>query len=203
MSEDSIAEAREIEDEYASPKERMARWLRRSDLDFGTLYFDQPMGKGNYPEVLVDPPSFMKDGWVWVDEIDLVIHPVWGALVLGYCDRLEDFKEEIERVQALAEKLRIFIANDPIWSAHPHVMDVAMIIFDDEWAALGGMEAQITIWQDQFDEIEGRLEKIFELHGRNLDPINPQHAMNFARRMRTMHGFMGGFSESESWFYEH
>lgn len=109
---------------------------RDSDYRFGCLHFAEPMGDGNYPEHLVDPPEFMRGGWTMNYEIPMVLHPRKGALLLTtpwlpdeapaefHTVSLED---EHTKLVALEWKIRERLESLGYWKDRPIVMGVGLV----------------------------------------------------------------------------
>ncbi len=68
---------------------------RDSDYRFGCLHFAEPMGDGNYPDYIAEPPDFMKSGWTYFHEIPMVLHPDKGALLLSTAGLFPDDPPEM------------------------------------------------------------------------------------------------------------
>jgi hypothetical protein len=99
------------DDRYIQPSDVYARELVNSSIEFATVTITEHLPDGEYPEYLVDPPEFMRSGWRWNEEIDVAMHPHYGALICGTVSAykgpllVEELDEERERLDLQREKL--------------------------------------------------------------------------------------------------
>ena len=91
---------------YVLPQGLYARKLINSPVEFGTVLVAQSAPDGEYPEHLDDAPELMKRGWTYYYEVDIAMHPIYGAAICGYVGADDDasFREELlEQRQILRE----------------------------------------------------------------------------------------------------
>jgi hypothetical protein len=107
-----------------------------SDYRFGCLHFAEPMGDGEYPDYIAEPPDFMKRGWTRYHEVPMVLHPNKGALLmypagLSHDDQPEKLTENIEEEHSalvrLEWKIRNRLETVGYWKDRPIVMGAGVV----------------------------------------------------------------------------
>jgi hypothetical protein len=109
---------------------------RGSDYRFGCLHFAEPMGDGNYPDYIAEPPDFMKSGWTLHHEIPMVLHPDKGALLLSVAGLMHDeppelltahIEEEHSRLVSQEWKIRNRLESIGYWKNRAIVIGVGVV----------------------------------------------------------------------------
>jgi hypothetical protein len=107
------------DDRCIQPGDFYARELINSSIEFATVTITEHLPDGEYPEFLVDPPEFMQSGWRWNEEIDVAMHPHYGALV---CGTVSAYKGPLLAEELEAERERLELQRDKLVEAlesHP------------------------------------------------------------------------------------
>lgn len=109
---------------------------RDSNYRFGCLHFAEPMGDGNYPDYIAEPPDFMKSGWTYHHEIPMVLHPEKGALLLSPAGLWHDdppemlttrIEEEHNRLVSQEWKIRHRLESIGYWKNRAIVLGVGVV----------------------------------------------------------------------------
>ena len=109
---------------------------RGSDYRFGELHFAEPMGDGDYPDCLEDPPEFLRSGWTHYHEISMVLHPAKGALLLRMADPFDEsdpesltwaIAETHKELTTLQWKLERRLEQIGFWKDRPIVLGIAVV----------------------------------------------------------------------------
>ncbi len=146
---------------------------RGSDYRFGCLHFAEPMGEGNYPDHLVNPPEFMQSGWTEFHEIPMVLHPQKGALLLTsvwYTDEYpqaslgELIEEEHSQLTALEWKIRDQLECVGYWANRAIVLGVGLVagqrVPEDERPA--NVPDVAIIDRDKLPQLATHIDALFE-----------------------------------------
>lgn len=198
----------EPDERYWTAREVYVTELVNSPLEFGTTTIPEPMPDGEYPEELSDPPDFMKSGWTWFHEVDIAMHPYYGALVCGsvLAPSRELIAEELESEIATLKKARAALwralDDSPNFDgARPPIglfivmMNADKRQFPFEWDMNDAWLCSI----DQLHSIRGHMMTAMEMAAEEADPPFTDYGARFVAAVRSLGGRDGGYTSALEW----
>ena len=152
-----------------SVDEVLMQALIDTDYRFGTLHFSEPRTEdsgGSSSAAMIA---------TWVHEIEMVLHPRRGALLLRgvYRNPMEPrdllrarIGEAHAQLADLQRKIRSRLDADPRWRGRPVVLGIGVIVMGDfrRDDLPFGVPRQLIVETPQLESLEDRLEELFEYY---------------------------------------
>ena len=148
--------------------EALMQALLETEYRFGTLHFSEP-------RIDDDCRGAPNQIATWVHEIDMVLHPDRGALLLRSCslESGETRQKLFERIRKthsqladLQRKIRSRLDADPFWRGRPVVLGIGVVIRRQSKRCQlpFGVPPELVIHESDLDDLPARLQRLFDYY---------------------------------------